>query len=91
MELDKLERSVLKSLQKSKRANNSQVAAMLPAAGTSEVDAASRALADQRLVEPVPGATDGSMRLTAQGERLAQSVPDEIDHAGSGGGDSKFE
>ena len=55
IQLGSLERSVLKSLQKSKLATAAEVAAMLPAAGTSEVDSASDALVRNHLVERVPG------------------------------------
>lgn len=90
-QLDQVERSVLKSLQTAKQATPAEVAAALPGTGVSDVKAANNALLAQHLVEPVPGATDGSLRLTAHGMLLAQAALDETDHTGSGGGDTEFE
>lgn len=88
---DPLERSILKSLEKTGHATPAEMAAMLPEAGESDVKAINAVLAKRQLIEPVPGSQNGEMRLTRAGLDLAQNTTDEVDHTGAGGGGSAFE
>lgn len=89
-ELDNVERTMLKALQRSDRATLSEVVAMAPEEGESQLEAARAKLERQKLIEPVPGSTTGQMQLTARGAELANDLGPADTTSGSGGGDSKF-
>lgn len=88
-DLGNVEKRVLRALRDKPSATIEQITEILKDTGASSVVAANASLARNALVEPVPNER-GALRLTAEGERLANELPATKLDPGSGGGDSTF-
>lgn len=87
--LGTLEKRVLRAMRNQSSMTVEQITAMLEDTGSSSVVDANAALARNHLVEPVPDG-NGALRLTSEGAKLAQQLPDVEQVPHSGGGTSDF-